>query len=183
MDEQLKTEKDAAIEAKRAMLRNALKKNPNDERIQKGLKQLLQPYYVQRAAKLGVFVCYSRDDELFALDLTTDLRDKGVNVFMDEMDIDDDVNMEWGDVVGNALRKCGVLLLVLSPDGLHDAEVQGERIYFLKNGKVVIPVTARTCKTNGLEMIIPPLDFEHDYQGSLAKLVRLLVHSEEASAD
>src|SRR5262245_13208683 len=119
------TEHSQIIESRRAILRQALNKTPEDGRVQDALKQLLQPPLIRRAAKRGVFICYSRDDELFALDLTTDLREGGVRAFMDEIDIPDDLSQEWGQVVGTALRGCGVLVLVLSPAALHDAEVQG----------------------------------------------------------
>ena len=175
------TDKDTAIEMRRAMLRKALNKMPDDVRLQNTLTQLLQPYYIQRAARRGVFICYSRNDELFALDLTTDLRKVGIEAFMDEIDIGDDEDSVWGEEVGNALRNCGVLLLVLSPDSLRDAEVQGERIYFLKHGKVVIPVTARHCNTHGLEMIIEPIDFEQDYKTGLRQLLDLLIQPKKAS--
>ncbi|MDQ7025440.1 MAG: toll/interleukin-1 receptor domain-containing protein [Anaerolineae bacterium] len=186
MDEQPKTQfahatdKDKAIEVRRAMLRKALQKVPDDARLQDTLKQLLQPYYIQRAAKQGVFICYSRVDELFALDLSTDLREVGVEAFMDEMDVGNDDDSEWGEQVGKALRNCGLMLLVMSPHSLHDAEVQGERLYFLKNGKVVIPVIAQKCKMQGLEMVIPPIDFVQDYQASLEQLLQLLVQPRKA---
>jgi TIR domain len=175
------TIKDQAIEERRKLLRQALHKQPDDSRLQAALKQLIEPYYVRRAARRGIFICYARDDELFALDLTTDLRKLGVPVFMDEMDVSDDEDSEWGAEVGNALRNCGAMLLILSPAGLQDAEVQGERIYFLKNGKVVIPVIARRCSTEGLEMVIPPIDFEENYQAGLKQLLELLMQPKKAS--
>jgi hypothetical protein len=175
------TQKDHAIESKRALLRQALQKKPDDVRLQETLGQLLQPYYIRRAARRGIFICYTRDDELFALDLTTDLRKVGIEAFMDEIDVGDDEDSVWGEEVGNALRNCGVLLLVLSPDSLHDAEVQGERIYFLKHGKVVIPVVARDCNTHGLEMAIQPINFEQDYKTGLRQLLDLLIQPKQAS--
>jgi hypothetical protein len=158
-----------------------MQKRPDDPRLRDTLKHLLQAYYVRRAAKQGVFICYARDDELFALDLTTDLRKAGVKAFMDEIDIDITMELEWGQAIGKAMRICGVLLLVLSPDAIHDAEVQGERIYFLNHGKIVIPVTARECTTHGLEMFIQPIDFENDYQTGLQELLQLLTQPTEAS--
>ena len=175
------TQKDQAIESKRALLRQAIQQKPDDMRLQDTLSQLLQPYYIRRAARRGVFICYSRNDELFALDLTTDLRKVGIEAFMDEIDVGDDEDSVWGEEVGNALRNCGVLLLVLSPDSLHDAEVQGERIYFLKHGKVVIPVMARQCQTHNLEMVIEPIDFEQNYKTGLRQLLDLLIQPKKAS--
>jgi hypothetical protein len=175
------TEKDQAIESRRTLIRQALQKKPDDSRLHDALKQLLEPYYVRRAARRGIFICYSRDDEIFALDLTTDLRKVGIQAFMDEMDVSSDEDSEWGEEVGNALRNCGAMILIMSPEGLQDAEVQGERIYFLKNGKVVIPVIARHCNTQGLEMAVPPIDFEQNYQAGLKQLLELLMQPTKAS--
>lgn len=160
------------LEHRRALLRVALERQPDDERIRQALLYSLSPTYVKKAAQRGIFVCYSRDDELLALDITTDLREVGVQAFLDEIDISED--MEWGEEIGNALRGCGVLLLVLSQDALHDGEVQAERIFFLKTGKVVIPVIARDCDISTLDLALEPIHFEQDYQAGMQKLRALL---------
>jgi TIR domain-containing protein len=158
-DEQTQT-----IENRRAMLRQAIKKYPHETKFQDALVRSLQAAYIRRAAKNGVFICYAQADDVFAFSLVMELRELGIRAFMDELDIPDDA--EWGDAVGKAMRDCGVLLLILSPDALHDAEVQGERIYFLRTGKIIVPIVARACTTHGLEMIVEPINFEEDAESA-----------------
>lgn len=166
-DEQTKS-----IEGRRAMLRRAVKRFPTDQRFHEALRNTLNETFIRRAAKNGVFICYTQSDAIFALNIAMSLRDAGVHAFMDELDVPD--SAEWGDMVNKAMRDCGILLLVLSPDSVLDAEVQGERIYFLRKGKVIIPVIAKNCSTHGLETFVEPINFELDTKIAQSKLLSLL---------
>lgn len=166
-DEQTKS-----IEGRRAMLRRAVKKFPEESKFRDALRKSVNATYIRRAAKNGVFICYSQADDVFALNIAIELREANVRAFMDELDVPD--GEEWGDAVNNAMRDCGVLLLILSPDAIQDAEVQGERIYFLRKGKIIIPVIARGCSTNGLETYIDPINFESEPTIAKRKLLSLL---------
>ncbi|MCU0514325.1 MAG: toll/interleukin-1 receptor domain-containing protein, partial [Anaerolineae bacterium] len=99
------------IEQKRAMLRKAQLSRPDDPRIQQALLETLSPLLIKKAAARGVFVCYHRADEIFALDMDTGLRAAGVRVWMDTIDMAE--GADWRSEVLNALRTCGVMLLVL----------------------------------------------------------------------
>lgn len=173
-------EQTLSIENRRAMLRQAIKKYPNEAKFRDALVRSLKISYIRRAVKNGVFICYAQADDVFALNLAIDLREVGIRAFMDELDVPDDI--EWGDAVGKAMRDCGVLLLILSPDALNNTEVQGERIYFLRTGKIIVPIIARGCTTHGLEMIVEPINFEDDVENAKQILLSLLHSPDETNA-
>lgn len=169
------------IENRRSLLWRALAKNPNDPRLLDALEKSLTTHHIRKAASRGVFVCYSRSDELLALDLYTDLRAAGVRAWMDELEVMEEA--DWGKVVVNALRGCGLLLLILSPAALKDAMVQGERMYFLNTGKIVMPVIVEDCDISKLGLYVDPISFVDDYDIGLRQLIPLLQKPDEVATE
>ena len=166
------------IENRRVLLRRALQKQPHNVQIQIALQNSLKPPYIRKAAQRGVFICYNNTDALIALELFNDLRQAGIRAWMDEIEVSQlaDVD-EWGEVVVNALRGCGVLLLLLSPEALNDGEVMGERVYFHNKGKIVLPIMTRDCDISGLDLMLPPISIMRDYQLGLKSIIPLLHNS------
>lgn len=164
----------------RATLRKKYFSQANNEMLRKALLKSLRSEYIAQAAQKGVFICYSMQDGVFALDLALALREAGIRAFLDELEADDD--MDWGDTVSQALRDCAVLIMVLSPDSVEDAEVRGEYTYFMRKGKIVVPVIATKCDYSKLQTLIEPLDFVADYDATLTKLKSLLSNNEGAKA-
>ena len=163
----------------RAALRQAYEQNPANDTLRKALLKSMRPKFIQQAAKRGVFICYAMPDGVFALNLALALREVGIRAFLDELEADDD--MDWGDTVNQALRDCAVLVMVLSPDGVEDAEVTAEYTYFMKKGKIIIPVIAENCFMTGFETVLDPLNFVDDYDESLTQLKSMLT-TQEANA-
>jgi hypothetical protein len=163
----------SSIEQKRAMLRKAMLKHPLDARFEHALMATFTPALIQRAAKHGVFVSYHRNDEVFALELDTELRKVGINVWMDTIDVPE--GADWRTEVITALRQCGILLMVLSPDALTDADLLNEQQYFLDTGKILVPVLHQTCDLTKIDVSVPPIDFRHQTERSLTRLIRLLI--------
>lgn len=157
----------------RATLRKTYRNHPDNERIRKALLKSVRPIFIQQAAKHGVFICYAMADGVFALDLALALREAGIRAFMDELDMD--ASMAWGETVNQALRDCAVLLMVLSPNALDDAEVIGEYTYFMNSGKIIIPIIAEACDTNQLPTMIPAIHLADD-TNALQHLKSLLIH-------
>ncbi len=57
---------------------------------------------------------YHNADVAFTLQLATDLRNRGVNTFMDRLDIPP--KNDWSTSSQNALNNCAILIMVISPD-------------------------------------------------------------------
>lgn len=160
------------IEQKRTMLRKAIVTRPDDLRLQEALAETLAPTHVQRAAARGVFMSYHRADELFTLELDNDLRNAGVRVWMDTIDVP--AGADWRSEVVAALRGCGIMLLILSQAWLDDEDAATEHQFFLDTGKIVIPVLTETCDISRLTLAVPPVDFRRDRELGVRQLVRLL---------
>jgi hypothetical protein len=91
-----------------------------------------------------VFVCYSRKDKDFVLKLATNLKRKGVPIWLDQWDIPSGAN--WDRTIEEALKECGRLLLVLSPASVKSDRVQGEWLWAIDKGKkAVVPILYQEC--------------------------------------
>ena len=164
----------------RAILRKNYRNQPENDTLRKALQKSLRKQFIAQAAQKGVFICYAMSDGVFALNLALALRDAGIRAFLDELAADDE--MDWGDTVNQALRDCAVLVMILSLESVEDAEVQGEYIYYMNQGKIIIPVIAANCDNSHLETLIKPIDFVTDYDLALAELKTLLTTSKDAKA-
>lgn len=161
------------IEQKRSMLRKAYITRPDDPRIRTALQDTLSSMHIKKAAARGVFISYHRSEEVFALDLDTGLRAAGVRVWMDTIDVTDEG--DWRTEIINALRGCGVMLLLLSKEMVSDIESMNEYQYFVDTGKIVIPVLSETCDFAKYNLVVPPVDFRRDYDMAMRQLVRMLM--------
>lgn len=161
------------VEQKRVLLYRALAKNPQDSRVREVLQETLTPTLIQHSARHGVYVCYHRADEVFALDISMALHEARVSVWMDEMDVPETAD-DWRSAVDTALRACGAMLLVLSPDLVNDADALNEYRRFIEAGKIVIPVLHRACDTSRLFLLLPIIDFRQSPEGGLHQLKMLL---------
>lgn len=168
-----------SIEGRRAMLRRALQQHPDDPRLLAALRDTFEPTTLRKAAKRGVFMCYTRTDEIDALNITTDLRAAGIPVWMDEIEVP--TEDDWGSAIINALRDCGLMLLILSPAARHDLDVQDECAYFLRAGKVVIPVIVEACDPGGLDLHIAPVAYFDDPEAALQQLRQMMADHPEAT--
>lgn len=165
---------------KRAYLQKALIANPNDANLRKMLLYLCPTPAIQEAGQHGVFISYTRSDELFAIDLAADLRLGGVNVWMDMMDVSYDEEGDWGTEISNALHRCGLMLMIVSPESVTSGEQQRERDYFIANGKIILPVIYQAGDYD-LRAYLPPVDCRKNYARGLQTLLRLFVSRPENS--
>jgi hypothetical protein len=161
------------IEQKRVLLHRALAKNPQDPRVREALQETLTPSLIQQATSHGMYVCYHRADEVFALDTSMALQEARVKVWMDEMEVPDTAE-DWRGAVDAALHACGTMLLVLSPDLVNDIDALNEYRRFIEAGKIVIPVLHRACDTSRLLLLLPVIDFRQNPAGGLHQLKTLL---------
>ena len=118
------------------------------------------------------FLSYSREDSAFALKLAQDMRSAGLNIWMDQLNIQ--AGMHWDRRVEKALEDCECLLILLSPDAVSSSNVLDELAYALDEDKRVVPVLHRACKIPFRLRRIHHVDFTKKYKTALAELVQNL---------
>ncbi len=158
---------------RRLMLYKAVQEFPDNQRIRNALIRTYANEYIQAAAEDGVYIAYARNDELFALELDTALRQVDVNVWFDQINVDPDEDWEYA--VRTALNRSGVMILVVSPSAIADFELRGEAETFMEAGKIVIPVINEPCNADLLQMLVPPIDFSDNFDFGLRLLLQSIV--------
>ena len=119
-----------------------------------------------------IFVSYSRQDGDFALKIGQDLRAANVDIWLDQLDISP--GSRWDREVDNALRTCGRLLLILSPDSASSENVMDEVAVAMHENKPVVPVLYRPCSIPLRLMRLQHIDFTQSYEEGLNKLLDYL---------
>jgi hypothetical protein len=155
---------------RRAALRRALDLTPDNKRLQTALRELSSPQHVRAAAEHGIYMGYARADELFTVDLAEALDAQGIETWLDMADATGD----WHDSIGRALQRCGLMLLIVSPEALESTELRTEMRWFRDHGKLIVPVIHRACNLRELAIMHPPIDFRTDFQIGMQTLLRLL---------
>lgn len=162
----------ASIEQKRVALRRALYDNPDDPRLLKARDELVSPSAIHAAAEKGIFISYSRADELFAFELAVRLNDYGVYTWLDTINARE--GHDWYEEVTRALRRSGLMLAVISPDALEDRDVTNEWARFLAAGKVLVPVVCQHTDLSAMNSWISPVDFTRRFDSGIRHLRVLL---------
>lgn len=164
---------------KRIVLRQALKRRPHDPQLREAVQLLTTPQQIRRSMRQGVFINYSRTDELFALQLREALRRVGVRVWLDLVDMD--YRRDWHDEVRRALNNSGLMLAVMSPAALRNDDAALEREQFAMAGKLVLPVLSQHVDLSTLDFWLHPVDFTRGFENGLHQL-RQLIQSPAVSA-
>jgi TIR domain-containing protein len=89
------------------------------------------------------FLSYSRADEKIALRLASDLRDWGVAMWLDQLDIRP--SEHWDRAIERAVRECRGLVVILSPRSVASDNVADEISFAIDSGKSVLPVMIERC--------------------------------------
>jgi formylglycine-generating enzyme required for sulfatase activity len=118
------------------------------------------------------FVSYAREDAAFALRLAADLKARGANVWIDQLDIRP--GRQWDSEVEKALTAASALLVILSPAAVDSRNVMDEIAFALDESKTVIPLMHRECRVPFRLRRLHYIDFKADYQSSLQVLLREL---------
>ena len=84
-----------------------------------------------------IFVSYSRQDSSdFAIRLYKDLKSKGLNIWLDQFEIQP--GEFWDDEIDKALKSCGQLLIILSPESVTSENVKNELHDAIKKKKIIL---------------------------------------------
>ena len=121
---------------------------------------------------LQYFFSYARKDTAFVLRLAKELREVGINLWLDQLDILG--GQRWDRAVEDALQSCQGMIVVLSPDALASNNVMDEVSYALEERKIVIPILLHSCIIPFRLRRVQYIDFTADYQMGFAQLLRAL---------
>lgn len=91
-----------------------------------------------------IFLSYSRTDwDVFVSNFANQLTSSGYNIWVDQQFLLGGSN--WMDSVGEALNRCRLLLLVVSPEALASKYVKMEYRYFINHDKTVLPIIHKSA--------------------------------------
>jgi TIR domain len=127
-----------------------------------------------------VFVSYSRSDWDHAVsDLVVRLRRGGFQLWVDQGFLIG--GEDWMDAIGEALKKCNVCLLVISPDAMQSRYVKMEYRFFFNNEKPIAPVMVKPVAELPPELTgIHYLDFTVEAASNYDELNRVLARCSQA---
>jgi hypothetical protein len=91
-----------------------------------------------------IFFSYSRTDSTIALRLAKDIRDRGFDPWIDQVDIEP--GSHWDASIEAALDQADLLIVLLSASAIASNNVRDEVSYALREGKKIIPVLFDGCK-------------------------------------
>ncbi|NWF70504.1 MAG: HEAT repeat domain-containing protein [Chloroflexi bacterium] len=130
--------------------------------------------------KKHIFLSYRSIEVEFALRLAADLKNAGVNLWMDRLDIKP--GDDWMKALGNAVNNCAALISVLTPEYVSSKYCQRELARADRIGRPIFPVILRPVSADDWPMEIELqqyIDFsewrsETVYQQRLAQLLDAL---------
>lgn len=126
---------------------------------------------------MKVFLSYSRKDAPFVRDLSADLEERGIDVWLDTDDLSSADDDRWRRSVVQGIRESVALVVVLSPDSVHSGSVEREITIAAEMARRIIPIVHRACELQDgflFELAgVQRVDFvEQTYDDALAQLTR-----------
>ena len=115
------------------------------------------------------FLSYSRADEAFALRFAKDLRERGVAMWVDQLDIRP--SEHWDRAIERAVANCQGLVVILSPKSVASDNVADEISFAIDNGKSVLPVMIERCPLPLRLTRMQLVNAVDDYERALEKCV------------
>lgn len=119
-----------------------------------------------------IFFSYSRNDSEFVLQLASDVRAAGGDLWLDQLDIA--AGSQWDVEVQNALKRADFLIVVLSPTSVASQNVMDEVSYAIDEGKHVVPVVIADCEIPFRLRRIQHIDFRSKYDEACKTLMHVL---------
>jgi hypothetical protein len=116
-----------------------------------------------------IFFSYSRIDSGFALQLAKDIRSSGIDIWIDQLDIQ--AGNHWDAAVEKALSTSACVLVILTPSSTSSTNVMDEVSYALESGKKIIPVLLEDCLPPFRLRRLQRIDFTKDYNAGLTQLL------------
>jgi hypothetical protein len=99
------------------------------------------PVVLSGELMMSVFLCYSKDDRNRVRRIRDSLLDKGIEVWMDVVDITPGAN--WQKTIETSIRECSHLIVFLSDTAIKSPEVEAEWNLALDLDKTVVPIRTK----------------------------------------
>lgn len=121
------------------------------------------------------FLSYARTDAEFALRLANDLRAGGVDLWIDQRDIQP--SQQWDRAIEAALRDCDGVVVVLSPRSVASDNVLDEVGFAIDHDKDVIPVLFEQCEVPIRITRLQRIDFTGHYPAAVERCIAVLTEA------
>ncbi len=122
-----------------------------------------------------IFISYVHEDSEFVDHLKESLASAGFEAWVDRSHLEG--GQHFLRIIQEAIDRCALMLVVLSPDAVESDYVAGEYHYARQNKKVVIPLDYRICKVPMMLSILHIVDFRTiPYDQSVQLLVQAIQH-------
>ncbi|MEO1445644.1 MAG: toll/interleukin-1 receptor domain-containing protein, partial [Cyanobacteria bacterium J06635_11] len=124
------------------------------------------------------FISYSRADAEVATRLAEQLREQGVNLWIDRLDIA--AGDRWDSSIEEALQECPGLMVLLSKTSVASENVLDEVSYALEENEKVIPILIEPCDIPFRLRRLQYIDLVEDYEKGVSRLLRDIGLSDES---
>src|SRR5450432_1189731 len=116
-----------------------------------------------------IFISYSRQDQLFARRLASDLAALGADLWLDVDDIP--AGMNWSSAIQQGLDSAEAMIVVISPYSMSSKNVEDEWQYYLDHNKPIVPVYLTTGRMHFQLSRLQYIDFRTSpYETALKEL-------------
>ena len=131
-----------------------------------------EPNRYIKIMKGATFFIYSRSDLQIALKIAGELRESGVDIWMDQLELQP--GERWDSAIQSALHSAKQMILVLSKSSVQSENVIDEYSFYLKHKKTIIPILVEECKIPFRLDRVLHIDFTKNYNASFQKLLSVL---------
>ena len=128
-----------------------------------------------------IYLAYTREDALFAVQIAEDLAGMGIDIWLDINEIG--AEADWASAQQAAIVASEGLIAVISPEALNREHMHREVQQALADRKPVYLVVARRSPWRDWLTGLPIADFTQDYDQGLNDLVISLMSGGESSAE
>jgi TIR domain len=118
------------------------------------------------------FLSYSRADETVAMRFATDLRERGIPMWVDQLDIRP--SEHWDRAIERAVHECRGLVVILSPRSVESDNVADEISFAIDHKKSVLPVMIERCRLPLRITRMQVIDAIASYERALEQCVDVL---------
>jgi len=124
------------------------------------------------ALSQSYFLSYSRADETVAMRFATDLRERGIPMWVDQLDIRP--SEHWDRAIERAVHECRGLVVILSPRSVESDNVADEISFAIDHKKSVLPVMIERCRLPLRITRMQVIDAIGNYERALEQCAQVL---------